>query len=374
MNMNRRLIICLLGALLCCGCSDDAPSPDKRPAGKTDTEPVEKESYRIYLGNTHAHSLYSGDADQTDDNSAANHFRLARENGYDFYCVTDHSQYEAYTPEAWDDLAAAADAATVDGVFVAIRGYEHSENNGPGAKGHQNVFNSQSYLNALADGIDMAYFHDWLAGAGNRDVFVSMNHPATDQYAGFACYNEQARSHVSLIELINGPKGVDDYHESFLAALAKGWKVSPVAGCDNHAVKPIATWPARTGVAAKELTRVSLFEAMAAGRTYASYDRNLKLMYYVDNRPMGSQFKTRADRLTFEIEVDDPDTDDDSNRIVKVEIVRADGRVAASESFTEHRVAWKTQIERDAACYYVRIYNAARDGMPVAYAAPVWVQ
>ena len=376
----RKLTIGLLAVILCCGCGNDAPAPEKRPSGKTEpeetggSEMVDKESYNIYLGNTHAHTLYSGDATQTDDNSAANHYKLARENGYDFYCVTDHSQYESYTPEAWADIASAADAATVNGKFVAIRGYEHSENNGPGAKGHQNVFNSQTYLNALADGIDMQYFHNWLAETTNKDVIVSMNHPKTDQYSTFACYNEAARSHVSLIELINGPKAADDYHDSFLVALSKGWKVSPVAGCDNHAVKPISTWPARTGVAAKELTRASLFEAMAAGRTYATYDINLKVLYYVDNRPMGSRFKSSADTLKFDIEVEDPDTSDDSNRIVRIEIVRANGTVAASETFSEHHVSWKPEVKRDASCYSVKIYNAAITGKPVAYAAPVWLQ
>lgn len=254
------------------------------------------------MGNTHAHCRYSGDAVQTDENSVENHFRLAKANGYDFYCVTDHSQYESYTPQAWEHIKAAADAAT-DASFVAIRGYEHSENNGPGAKGHQNVYNSSDYLNALAEGIDMPYFHNWLADAANAGAVVSMNHPGKEQYGGFACYNEQARPHIRLIELING---TDDYHESFLAALAKGWKVSPVAGCDNHATKPIAAWQPRTGVAAKKLTRESLLEAMAAGRTYATYDKNLRLLYYVNNHVMGSEIRTSADELTFEIEASDP--------------------------------------------------------------------
>ena len=64
------------------------------------------------MGNTHAHCRYSGDAVQTDENSVENHFRLAKANGYDFYCVTDHSQYESYTPQAWEHIKAAADAAT----------------------------------------------------------------------------------------------------------------------------------------------------------------------------------------------------------------------------------------------------------------------
>lgn len=278
------------------------PHPARDLRAATDPTPRKKESYRLFMGNTHAHCRYSGDAVQTDENSVENHFRLAKANGYDFYCVTDHSQYESYTPQAWEHIKAAADAAT-DASFVAIRGYEHSENNGPGAKGHQNVYNSSDYLNALAEGIDMPYFHNWLADAANAGAVVSMNHPGKEQYGGFACYNEQARPHIRLIELING---TDDYHESFLAALAKGWKVSPVAGCDNHATKPIAAWQPRTGVAAKKLTRESLLEAMAAGRTYATYDKNLRLLYYVNNHVMGSEIRTSADELTFEIEASDP--------------------------------------------------------------------
>ena len=365
----RKWIGCLGAVCLCCGCGDDAPAPGKRPSGGNGPDPAEKESYRLFMGNTHAHCRYSGDAVQTDENSVENHFRLAKANGYDFYCVTDHSQYESYTPQAWEHIKAAADAAT-DASFVAIRGYEHSENNGPGAKGHQNVYNSADYLNALAEGIDMPYFHNWLADAANAGAVVSMNHPGKEQYGGFACYNEQARPHIRLIELING---TDDYHESFLAALAKGWKVSPVAGCDNHATKPIAAWQPRTGVAAKKLTRESLLEAMAAGRTYATYDKNLRLLYYVNNHVMGSEIRTSADELTFEIEASDPDTSDASDRIVRIEIVGEGNRVVASETFSAHRVDWKVRVPRGQKYYYLKVYTASSDA-PTAYAAPVWMK
>ena len=55
---------------------------------------------------------------------------------------------------------------------------------------------------------------------------------------------------------------------------------------------------------------------MAAGRTYATYDKNLRLLYYVNNHVMGSEIRTSADELTFEIEASDPDTSDASDRIV----------------------------------------------------------
>ena len=46
-------------------------------------------------------------------------------------------------------------AAATDANFVALAGYEHSENNGPGGKGHINVINSAGYLNAMAPGVDL---------------------------------------------------------------------------------------------------------------------------------------------------------------------------------------------------------------------------
>ena len=64
------------------------------------------------------------------------HFALAKANGFDFYAVTDHSQESAFAPTsptnaAW--LATKREAAeATDATFVAIAGFEHSENNGPG--------------------------------------------------------------------------------------------------------------------------------------------------------------------------------------------------------------------------------------------------
>ena len=68
----------------------------------------------------------------------AEHFALAQAQGYDFYVVTDHSQEAPLQPvsptsPAWVDTGKAAAAAT-DSHFLALRGFENSENNGPGGK------------------------------------------------------------------------------------------------------------------------------------------------------------------------------------------------------------------------------------------------
>ena len=64
------------------------------------------------------------------------HYSLAKSNGYDFYVVTDHSQEKDFHPTspynaAWLDIKQSADKAT-ESNFVALRGFEYSENNGGG--------------------------------------------------------------------------------------------------------------------------------------------------------------------------------------------------------------------------------------------------
>lgn len=308
---------------------------------------------------------------QTSDNSPSGHFTTAAKEGYDFYAITDHSQYEQYTETAWKDIADAASRATTDS-FVALRGFEYSENNGPGAKGHLNTYCSTTYLNALADGIDMQYYQDWLASAQNKDVVVSMNHPGIHQYDDFACYNASAKKNIAMLEVING---TNNHYEAFCIALAKGWRVSPVAGCDNHGVNKISTWQPRTGIAADKLNRDDLLDAMRHRRTYATFDKNLKAIYYVDNYVMGTEFSPESSELHFNISADDPDSSTPSAAISRIEIVGENAVVVASKNFSAHKVSWETDVEiKSNKYFYVIIYNSSNGGSPVAYLAPVWIK
>ena len=366
-------MIGIILACCLCACEDDAPTPSNRPKPKPsepDIAPSEIHEYKIYFGNTHSHCFYSGDAIQTDDNSPMNHFAIASREGYDFYAVTDHSQYERFTTSAWRELEEAALRATSPS-FVALRGFEYSENNGPGAKGHLNTFNSPSYLNALEDGIDMPYFHDWLSAEQNRDAVVSMNHPSTHQYEDFACYNSSVKQIITLFEVINGN---NNHYDAFCNALSKGWKVSPIAGCDNHGVSKISSWQPRTGIAADELSRSDILEAMRNRRTYATYDNNLRAIYYVDNYVMGSEFAPKSKNLHFRISVEEPDNDY-SSVITKIEIIGADTKVIQAETFSNRKVLWESDVAIGKNAYfYVIVYNSSSGNSPVAYLAPVWIK
>lgn len=341
--------------------------------------PAKAPEYKVCFGNTHAHCNYSGDIavfrakkglSLDPKNSAESHYELAKENGYDFYFVTDHSQYPVYTPDTWAAVKTAAEAAT-DASFVALRGYEHSENDGPDGRGHMNVYNSSDYLNAMADGVSVEYFHNWLAKPEQADAIVCFNHPQKDAYNDFHCYNEETRGRMKLIELING--GRAKFYPSFLNALAKGWKVSPVAGCDNHGWEGIAKWNARTGLLVTELTPAGVLEAMASRRTFATLDKNLSVVYRVNGKIMGSDIRA-ARKYKFDIEVSDPDTDRADQAIARIEVVSGSGTVVAGADFDSHEVHWKPVVPAGEKFYFVLVYNASKPETPVAYAAPVWIE
>ena len=226
------------------------------------------------------------------------HYALAKTNGYDFYVTTDHSQDAAFHPTsptntAW--MAAKREAAeAMDENFVALSGYEHSENNGPGGVGHLNVINSAEYLNALAPGIDLPAFYQWLKTAradGDGPVVASFNHPGPHQYNDWDYRDPQITDIITMLEVINSNNKI--HYAAFVSALDKGWKVSPVCGNDNHGFWGIARDTSRTFVLATSRTKAAILDAMKHHRTYASLDKNVQCTYAVNGAIMGSTWTVR---------------------------------------------------------------------------------
>jgi hypothetical protein len=380
--------------------------------------------YHIYAGNTHAHTaftwshgeqwvnakpkageekspLISVDKDgaqypaktqvlkpdwQKVQGPPAVHFALARKSGYDFYITTDHSQEADFQPPSptnanWLATTRAAAEAT-DANFVAIAGYEHSENNGPGGKGHLNVINSAEYLNAMAKGIDLPYFYKWLKTAkpdGDGPVVASFNHPGPHQYNDWADRDPEITDIITVLEVINSNNKI--HYEAFVNALDKGWKVSPVCGNDNHGLTGITRHTSRTFVLATERTKPAILDAMKHRRTYAALDKNIRCTYTVNGAIMGSTLDRPAE-LAFHISVSDPDADNPKDRITKLDIVKDGGVVA--ETYTPpapaHAITWTPTLHDSTSKYvFVRVWNAgggdapgADPDKPVAWLAPVW--
>jgi len=369
--------------------------------------------YHIYAGNTHSHTSFTwshgaqwakgakmkvvGATSYPGANNTlkpdwqkyqgppARHYALAKANGYDFYVVTDHSQEAGFQPVSganpdWLTTEKAAAAAT-DDHFVALRGYEHSENNGPGGKGHINVINSAEYLNALSPGVDLPYLYRWLKTAkpnGQGPVVVSFNHPGPRQYNDWAYRDPEITDIITMLEVINSNNHI--HYEAFVNALDKGWKVSPICGNDNHGLDGITSQKSRTFVLATSRTKVAILDAMKNRRTYASLDNNIQCRYSVNGAIMGSTL-ARPPSFQFNIAISDPDTKNPNDKITRIDIVKDGGAVVQTYSpAPAWSVTWKPTIQDPTARYFfVRVWNAgggdapgADPARPVAWLAPVW--
>lgn len=308
------------------------------------------------------------------------HYQLAKANGFDFYVTTDHSQEATLNPASptnpnWLATKRQALEAT-DNDFVALAGFEYSENDGPGGVGHINVINSAGILNALEPGIDLPYLYKWLktaAANGAGPVVVSFNHPGPHQYNDWDYRDPEITKIITMLEVINSNNKI--HYEGFINALDKGWRVSPVSGLDNHGLSGITRDNSRTFVLATSRTKAALLEAMRQRRTYAALDRNIQCRYTVNGRIMGS-ILTRPDVYRFDIAVSDPDTGNPKDKITKIDIVKDGGVVVQTYTPTpDYSVHWTPEIhDSTSKFFFVRVWNAGGGDpdKPVAWLAPVW--
>jgi predicted metal-dependent phosphoesterase TrpH len=326
-------------------------------------------TYEYYFGNTHSHTKYS-DGDQT----PADHFALAKSLGFDFYMTSDHAlaKYSGYTSANWQATRTQAAAATTS-TFVAIAGFEFSENDDPA--GHANVFNPATTLDASASSVNLSYFYDWLVG---KNYVASFNHPSAAtgyDFNNFAGLTTARRNVMTMAEVFKA-SNESLWFDEVVAALDKGWRVAPVVGIDNHTLATIETSTVRTGVLATSLSVNGILAAMRERRVFATRDKNLRVSYVVNGRIMGSVLSAPT-QLAFKISVLDPDSSIAGDRITQIDILTTGGAVAASKTFNAHAVYWTITLplsdNQSPHYYWLRVFAADRTPQPTAFAAPVWV-
>ncbi len=104
-------------------------------------------------------------------------------------------------------------------------------------------------------------------------------------------------AHAPLINLINGPSHEIGTHQQpgspseneFHRYLNLGLHVAPTADQDNHKRNWGDATDARTAVLATTLTKASLLTALKQRHAYATEDRNLRLVYRLDDELSGSR-------------------------------------------------------------------------------------
>lgn len=239
--------------------------------------------YKLFWGDLHCHSSFSGDAEGEPDELC--HF--ARDTaGLDFVCIADNDYcpHKALLDSEVRFTAELTRAASRDRKFLAFSAYEWTfhrrdttrsfnhrvvilpEGGGPIARRHE------------AQGRSEKAFSDYLRRTG----YLNFPHHAYWQLLG--ARGEQAVEVTSAW----GPYILDT--PTVFDALNRGVKLALLGNGDSHRFLP-GLAGALTGVYAKALTRRDIMAAIRAGRTVATTGQRTAVALWVNDAFLGSDVR-----------------------------------------------------------------------------------
>jgi hypothetical protein len=307
----------------------------------------------FYYGNLHSHTQYS-DGQGTPDQAL-----VWAKTQFDFYAITDHA--EQLTSTEWITIGNAVNAHTIDGNFIAIRGFEWTHP----SFGHINVLNTSSYT-GIIDMYDPEDFYAWI---DQNNGLAHFNHPGREvgKFSNFE-YKQNLFDNFYGIETGNKNKNnaSNVYAQFYEPALNQGWHLAPIQSQDNHYLKANN---ARTVIITQSLTRANIIDAIRKRRLYSSDDTNIKLIFKYNNSWMGSTIHVSGGPITLHISV----IDDVSDPVNKIELIDKSGDVIEELHVTNWTgiVKWTPEVNiSDYDYYYVKIYE--NNGNEIVYSSPLW--
>jgi hypothetical protein len=290
----------------------------------------------VYYGTLHAHTSYSDGSGRP-----SQAFAAAEAAGMHFMAITEHNHRDAergakdrtdgklialdhrlYRGRA-TSLVEAAGRATRAGRFVALYGQEYST---IGAGNHVNVFDAPSVIDIPSGEFDqllgwiranpdssglpsLLQFNHANDGEGEPDDYGRDDFPNGEWVARMDPF-------VGLFEVLNAPalkrgEGFpSERRESeYLTHLNFGFHIAPSVGHDNHYENWGRSTEARLAVIAPELTKPALMDALRRRRTYATEDRNLRVIFRIGAALGGDIVAPPAGGgdLPVTVEISDPD-------------------------------------------------------------------
>ncbi|MFH0866677.1 MAG: T9SS type A sorting domain-containing protein [Bacteroidota bacterium] len=237
---------------------------------------VSQSPYNVYYGNLHSHTDYSGGV-----GNPRQAFIYARDTAQlDFLAVTDHLEGIYYSSYEWDSTMIMADEITVDGTFIGIAGYEWTSP----TYNHCNIYNT---LNKVSPN-NLNNWSTFVQSVVDEiPAFAQFNHPGmigSNDWNSLTNMGTLADSVFTLIEINNSSE-----ESGYIMALDSNWHVSPSNGQDNHDADWGTKDDGRTGIWSDQLTRTDLFDAIIAGRTFATFDKNASVWIDIGGIPMGGR-------------------------------------------------------------------------------------
>ncbi len=273
-------------------------------------------SFNAYFGNLHSHTSNSDGSGEPAD--AYNYARYTA--GLDFLAVTDHLEQIGNIPlidPEWSDCQNAANNATMNGTFVGIAGWEW----GSPLHGHVNVFNTADIIDDAGNlwyTTNLPGFYNWVLN--HSPAFAQFNHPGEETYFtnwnSFAYVSTTLDNAFPLIEF----QSVEQAENFYELSLNNGWHLSPVWNQDNHSADWGTKNDCRAGIWATTLSRPSLFEAILAGRTFATMDKNASIWIDLNSIAMGGQ-TTIQSAVPLHIKL----SDSNPESWISIEIVTSNG-------------------------------------------------
>jgi DNA/RNA endonuclease YhcR with UshA esterase domain len=308
-----------------------------------------------YFGCIHSHSTYS-------DGSGPPRYAYAmgRANGLHFLALTDHDHY--LHDARWADTLAQAEAATVNGAFMALRGFEWTGRE----EGHISVLGTEGYVSRDDPGYDtLAEFYQWLVS--QPGAVAQFNHPFADSDFHDFAYDPAADAVIVLQEVGNGSRSqYFTFEGAYLRSLYAGWHVGATNNGDTETPDWGADTPHRTGVVAPALTKGHILEALRARRTFATEDSNLALALRAGEAWMGSIIP-KAPAIAFSVNVVDPNGESVTLELFDRGLVVASVSLPAASTHT-----WTPTVPGVAGhFYFVKATQADGD---TAYTSPLWVE
>jgi hypothetical protein len=329
----------------------------------------------VYFGNLHSHTSYSDGS-----GTPAEAYRYARDTAHlDFLAITEHNHSKAelglgkndkrkdgiliakdhalYNGPQQTSLMSAAKRANQDNAFVAIYGQEFSTIS---SGNHANVFEIGEVIDeAQVPNGEFKALLDWLETRPDSQqlpAIIQFNHPSKqyrnesteygiDDFDSRKEWRDRMSKHARLIEVLNGPGTINKIDQEptvtqadYLYYLNEGFKLAPTGDQDNHWKNWGLSTNARTGVIADALTKPKILDALRNRHTYATEDKNLKLIFYINGHLCGDIVTPPAVGTAFNIQYSIVDEDEpDANYEIEVFSDEPGGDVATViETVTAH--------------------------------------
>lgn len=387
------------------------------------TIPSPLSNYYFYFGNTHAHTVYSGDVASTFANKrglgqdlsiyTAQYkntpeflFERAKSFGYDFFTVSDHSNVGAiidpvtgqrgpgqtwfyengFTEEHWQDSRIQAEKYTENGKFIPIVAYEFSRNKSP-ESGHMNVLNTQSWETAFPNTHTYGYlFNNVLpeekkhAEENGSRIALTMNHASLTQYDNYFKLIDPREGYNNYVRLFEVWNSGNNKNEAYEHALALGWKVGAVNATDTHGVSAVGNLlDHMTGVLANKLTLDEIMNAMYERRVFATSIPRLQLdMTINDDILMGSAVKRPDGNLKISVYAQDLN----NTVISRVDIIggrysygvgTVDQKTVATMTFGKGTTLVTAEnVDNTYDYYFAKVYKEGSTAI-AACSSPIWM-